>query len=222
MGCFPAIVIELLDLIRMVARHRLVAVATLVAVVAATAGFLVTQKAVYQSTETVQLSSADPSFLSQVNTLTPLYSALLTADQTLFIARSKMAPEPLADIAVRTFADSPVLKVDASAGSRDTAQRSAAADVDAFSTRLAAVSQLGAPGITLAVIDGPTPAEMIWPRWALSLGVAAIVGVLLGIASAWLADVRRRSRTSAKPRAAQTPARDRTPGPAVGRPGKTP
>jgi hypothetical protein len=194
-----AIVIELPDLIRLVTRQRLVAVATLVVVMTATAGLLATQKAVYQSTETVQLSSADPSFLSQVNNLTPLYSALLTADQTLAIARSEMAPGPLADIAVRTFIDSPVLKIDASAGSRDTAERSAAADVVALSRRLGLASRLGAPGVTLAVVDGPSPPETIWPRWALSLAVAAIVGGLLGIPVAWLADLRRRSRVSRSP-----------------------
>jgi hypothetical protein len=197
-ACSPAIVIELPDLIRMVARQRWLASATLFAVMAATTGFLATQKNVYQSTETVQLSSADAAFLSQVNNLTPLYSALLTADQTLVIARSELAPQPLADIAVRTFTDSPLLKVDATAGSQDAAQRSAVADVNALSRRLSTGSKLGAPGIALAVVDGPTPPEMIWPRWALSLGVAALVGVLLGLGLAWPADVLRRGRMPVK------------------------
>lgn len=186
--------IETRDLIRMVARQRVVALTTLLAVIAATAGFLATQKTVYQSTATVQLASADPSFLGEVNSLTPLYSALVSADQTLRIARSEVAPQPLADIVVRIFTDSPVIKIDASGASRDNAQRSAAAAVDAASKRLVG-SKLGAPGVTLALVDGPSPAEVTWPRWALSLGVAAVVGLLLGIALACLADVRRRSRT---------------------------
>jgi capsular polysaccharide biosynthesis protein len=184
--------IDLFDLVRTVWRHRLVALATLLAVMAATSAFVATQKPVYQSTETLQLSSRDPAFLGEVNALTPLYSELLSAQQTLAMAGATLGSTPLASIAVRIFTDSPVIKLDASGGSADIVQRSAAAVVNALSDRLSLPSQLGAPGVTLAVIDGPSRADMVWPRTALSLGVAAVVGILLGVATSWLADARRR------------------------------
>jgi hypothetical protein len=184
--------IDLFDLLRTVWRHRLASLATLMVVVGATGAYVAKQKPVFQSTETLQLSSADPTFLGEVNALAPLYSELLSAQQTLAIARAQFRSTPLATIAVRIFTESPVIKLDATAGSADIAQRSAAAVVSALSHRLIASSQLGVRGVTLAVIDGPSQADTVWPRPALSLGVAALVGVLLAVAVSWLADARRR------------------------------
>jgi len=184
--------IDLFDLIRTVWRHRVVALATIAAVMGAVSAYVVVQKPVYQSTETLQLSSTDPAFLGEVNALTPLYSALLSAQQTLAPAQAQLGRTPLASIAVRIFTDSPVIKLDASGGSAAVVQRSADAVVNALSHRLSGQSKLGAPGVTLAVIDGPSRADIVWPRPALSLGVAAVVGVLLGLAIAWLADARQR------------------------------
>ena len=188
--------IELFDLIRTVGRHRVVALATLAVVMAATAGYVAIQNRVYQSTVTVQLSSPEPAFLSQVNSVTPLYAALLTADQTLGIARRAVHDTPLADISVRTFPDSPVLKVDARGASADGVQRSAAAVVTALTDRLSIGASLGVPRVAVAVVDGPTQADTVWPRPALSLAVAGIIGIFLGVAVAWLADVPRRRRTA--------------------------
>ena len=184
--------IDFFDLIRTMWRHRVVALGTLAAVLAATSVYIVTQKPVYRSTETLQLSSTDPTFLSEVNTLTPLYSELLTAQATLTLAQGSLGSTPLASIAVRTFTDSPVVDLDASGGSADVAQRSATADVSALADRLAFQSALGVSGVTLVVIDGPSQGDIVWPRPALSLGVAAIVGILLGVAVSWLVDARWR------------------------------
>jgi thiosulfate dehydrogenase [quinone] large subunit len=191
--------IELFDLIRTVGRHRVVALATLAVVLAATAGYVAAQTRVYQSTVTVQLSSPDPSFLSQVNSVTPLYAALLTADQTLGIARGAVHDTPLADIAVRSFPDSPVLKVDARGSSADGVQRSAAAVVSALTDRLSIGAALGVPRVSVAVVDGPSQADTVWPRPALSLAVAGVIGIFLGVAMAWLADVPRRRRAALAP-----------------------
>jgi capsular polysaccharide biosynthesis protein len=185
-------VIDLFDLMRTVWRHRVMALATLIVIMGATGAYVVKQKPVYQSTETLQLTSADPAFLGEVNALTPLYSELLSAQQTLAIAQAQLGSTPLATIAVRIFAGSPVLKLDATGGSAGNAQQSAAAVISALSHRLKTPSKLGAPGVTLAVIDGPSQADVVWPRPALSLGVAALVGVLLAVAVSWLADARRR------------------------------
>jgi thiosulfate dehydrogenase (quinone) large subunit len=188
--------IELFDLIRTVWRHRVVALATLAVVMAATAGYVVAQSRVFQSTVTLQLSSAQPAFLSQVNSVTPLYAALLTADQTLGIAQGAMHDTPLAGITVRTFPDSPVLKVDARGASADSVQRSASAVVTALTDRLSTGAALGVPGVSVAVVDGPSPADTVWPRPALSLAVAGIIGIFLGVAMAWVADLPRRRRAA--------------------------
>jgi uncharacterized protein involved in exopolysaccharide biosynthesis len=191
--------IDLLDLVRMVWRQRLVSLATVIVVVGATGAYVATQKPMYQSTETLQLSSADPAFLADVNSLTPLYSELLIAKQTLATAQDHLGSAQLATVAVRIFTDSPVLKLDATASSADIAQQSAAAVVSAVSQRLASKAKVGAPGVTLAVIDGPSQADIVWPRPALSLGVAVLVGVLLAVGVSWLADTRRRPALAVSP-----------------------
>ncbi|MBJ7608051.1 MAG: hypothetical protein JF887_01280 [Candidatus Dormibacteraeota bacterium] len=182
--------IGLLDLVHAVRRHVLVALATLAIVLIATGAYLVVQKPVYQSTETLQLSGTNDAFLGQSNSLAPLYSELLTSPQTLGVAQNDLGSTPLADISVRTFTNSPVLKVDASSGSATAAHDSAAAVVGGLSRRLRA-SQLGVAGISIVVIDAPSQPEVTWPRPALTLGVAAIVGIALAVLMALLADQRR-------------------------------
>jgi capsular polysaccharide biosynthesis protein len=179
------------DLLGAIWRHRLLAAATWVAVLAATAVFVAIQKPVYESTETVQLSTTDPAILSQVNTLTALYSALLTAQETKDLAQTEVGAS-LADLTVRTFTDSPIIKVDARSGSPDIAQRSAAAVVKAVVTRTGAGSPLGASNVSIVVVDGPSTPDKVWPRPALSLFVAGAVGLLLGMLVACLADLPRR------------------------------
>ena len=88
--------IELFDLMRTVWRHRVVAIVTLAVVMAATTAYVFLQTPVYESTEALQLSSADPSFLAEVDTLTPLYSELLSAQYTLTIAQAELGAKPLA------------------------------------------------------------------------------------------------------------------------------
>jgi capsular polysaccharide biosynthesis protein len=179
-------VIDLFDLGRTVWRQRVAAAAMLAAVLVATAVYVVIQKPVYQSTETLQLSGTDSSFLGQLNSLTPLYSELITAQQTRNLAQGELGATPLATITVRTFTDSPVLKVDANGGSANAARDSAAAVVQGLSQRLSGKSKLGVSGITVAIIDGPSQPEVTWPRPALTLGVAAIVGIMLGVFTALL------------------------------------
>ena len=195
-----------MDLVDTVGRHRWVALLTLVVIMAATVGYVATQKPVYQSTDTLQLSSADATFFSDVNTLTPLYSELLTAQQTLAIAQTYMGSVALADVSVRIFTNSPILKLDASGGSASQVQRSAAAVVNALRIRLILPSSLGASGVTLALVDGPSSADVVWPRPALTLGAAAIVGLLLAIAMSWLADALGRGLAAAGAAAPTGPA----------------
>lgn len=193
---------DLLELFRTVWRHPVVALLMVVNVMAITAVYVAVQSPMYESTITLQIAAdgTDTSFLAQINSLTPLYSALLSSPQTLAVAQTDLGSTHLAQISVLTFTDSPVLKVNAISGSANAASASAGAVIQALNERLNG-SKLGAPGISVAVIDGPSPADMSWPRPALTLGVAAIVGVLLAVLAAWIVDTRRRKVGPASVRA---------------------
>ena len=156
---------------------------------AATAVYVVVQKSLYQSTITLQLASdgTDTAFLAQVNSLTPLYSTLLSSPQTLSVAQGDLGSRPLGQVTVLTFTDSPVIKVNATSDSPDTARASAGALLQGLDDRLA-TSKLGVPGVTVALVDGPSQAQLTWPRPALTLGVAAVVGVLLALLGTWLVE----------------------------------
>ena len=187
--------IDLFDLLRTVWRNRVPALATLCVVLVATTVYLATQSRTYQSTVTLQLSSADPGFLSDINAVVPVYSALITSPDTLSLAQAMQGSSPLGSVSVRTFTDSPVLKLQATGASAQQAQTSAASVVKALRWRTTS-SKLGVSGVSVATIDGPSPADVIWPRPALSLGVATLLGLLLAVLVGWLADRPWRSAVS--------------------------
>ncbi len=195
---------DLLEVFRTVWLHRLAALIVVVNVMAATVVYLVVQKPLYQSTITLQLASdgTDTAFLAQINALTALYSTLLSSPQTLTVAQNDLGSRSLGQVTVQTFTDSPVIKVNATSASADTARASAGAVLHGIDDRLA-VSKLGVPGITIALVDGPSSPEMTWPRPPLTLGVAAVIGVLLAMLAAGLVE-RWRPRRPAAARAPDT------------------
>lgn len=200
---------DLADLLRMVGRHRLVALLMFVNIMVITAAYLVVQSPVYQSTETLQLSAtaADSNFLTQINSLTPLYSALLSSPQTLAEAQTNIGHNQLAQITVVTFPDSPVIKVNASSGSAHAAELSASEVVLSLNQRLTN-APLGAPGITVGIIDGPSPAIITWPRPALTLGAAAVVGILMALLVSWITERVQARRRAARAAASPAPLAD--------------
>jgi capsular polysaccharide biosynthesis protein len=202
---------DIFDVFRTAWRHRVVALIILANVMAATVVYLVVQKPLYQSTLTLQLASdgTDTAFLAQVNSLTPLYSTLLSSPQTLTVAQNDLGTRTLGQVTVLTFTDSPVIKVNVTSESADTARASAGAVLQGLNDRLA-VSKLGVPGITVSLVDGPSQADMSWPRPALTVGVAAVIGLLLALLGAWLMERWRPRRPvvapAARPAATSEPA----------------
>ncbi|PZR79626.1 MAG: hypothetical protein DLM65_10150 [Candidatus Aeolococcus gillhamiae] len=204
---------DLVDVLRTVVRHPMVALLMFLNIMVITAAYLALQTPVYQSTDTLQLSAtaADSNFLTQINSLTPLYSALLSSPQTLAVAQTNIGQTQLAQITVVTFPDSPVIKVNATSGSGPAAELSASEVVLGLNQRLTG-SQLGAPGITIGIIDGPSSAVITWPRPALTFGAAAFLGILLSTLAAWITErVQRRRRARKAAATAATAARAATP-----------
>ncbi len=203
---------DLFDVFRTAWRHPVVALIIFVNVMAATVVYVVVQKSLYQSTLTVQLASdgTDSAFLAQINSLTPLYSTLLSSPQTLSVAQSDLGARPLGQVTVLTFTDSPVIKVNVTSDSPDTARASAGALLQGLDDRLA-TSKLGIPGVSVALVDGPSQAQLTWPRPALTLGVAAVVGVLLALLGSWLVERWRPRVPAAAPPARVVSRPDATP-----------
>ena len=201
---------DFFDLLRNVVRHPVVSILMFVNIMVITVAYLALQSPLYQSTETLQLAAtaADTNFFTQINSLTPLYSALLSSPQTLAAAQTNIGQTPLGQITVVTFPDSPVIKVNATSSSARAAELSASEVVLSLNQRLT-VSQLGAPGITVGIIDGPSPAIITWPRPALTLGAAAVVGILASILAAWITERVQARRRAARAAASPAPLADR-------------
>lgn len=170
----------------------------LLAVVAVAIGAAVValrvQQPVYQSTATVQVvGGGDLSVLSHIDAITPVYAEAIQSAQTGAAAQDRVAG-PLAQITARTFAGSPVVKIDAQSSSPELAQQSAQAIVDVVNKQSDA-GQYGFRGVRLTEIQPPqVPVEAISPRPALTLGVALVAGLALGTIAALLQEAVRRRR----------------------------
>jgi capsular polysaccharide biosynthesis protein len=187
-------VMSFVDFCRLLRRRwPVVIVMTLVWVVVA-AVVVQLQPRTYQATATVQVTSHDSTFLAQVDQVIQTYAEAAKSRDTQAMAQAAGAG-PLATIAVRTFLGSPVLKIDATDTSPEVAQRTAAAVTRALLTR-AASGEVGITGLSLLVVEQPSlPTAPIAPTPKLTLAIAAVVGLGLGIGTAMLGESLREAGT---------------------------
>lgn len=178
-------------------RGRLVIVLALVVAGGAAVAAVRLQKPEYQSTATIQLTTAsnDLSLLSHVDAVSAVYAEALEAQATADQARAKLDGR-LADINVRTFTGSPILKVDAQSTDASLARSSAQAVVDVVSAQ-SQQGSYGYSGVRLLEIQPPLLAtDPVSPRPRLTYALAGVVGLVLGVAGALIIEATRRSRSS--------------------------
>jgi capsular exopolysaccharide synthesis family protein len=143
----------------------------------------------YESSATLTLSPAkggnDLTPYLILDQVVPLYADAATARTTLDVAR-QLAGRPLAAITVQTFKGTGLMKIKARSTSRFRAQESAAAVASALLTR-ADSGDLGPSSFQLVEYDAPAlPGSPVFPRTKLTLLVAALLGLGLGLAAAVL------------------------------------
>jgi capsular exopolysaccharide synthesis family protein len=177
---------ELLDVLWR--RKLVVAVVTMVAVLTAI-GALRLVTPLYESTSTIVLSPRDTEedifILTTIDSIVPVYASAATTRTTQELARARVGGE-LGDISVRTFRDTPIIKIRARHSDPDVASRSAQAITEIL---LAEVrdKRIGIPSVQLTQIDRPARAEEpVFPRYGLTIAVATFLGFCFGIAAALL------------------------------------
>jgi receptor protein-tyrosine kinase len=143
----------------------------------------------YESTATLAVSPAkqgnDVSLFLILDQVVPLYADAATTHSTLDQAR-QLVGRGLASVTVQTFKGTGIIKVKARSTSRLLAQQTAAAVSSALLTR-ANAGDIGIPSLKLTEIDPPAlPTSPVFPRTKLTLLVAALLGLGLGLAAAAL------------------------------------
>ena len=177
------------DLLRVFWQRKLLIVVVMVLVIgpAYAATKLVSPQ--YESTGTLAVSPVkgpnDISAFLILDQVVPLYADQATSRTTLDVAR-QLAGGSLCPISVQTFKGTGIFKIKSRCTSRTQAQKSAAAVASVLLTR-AESGDIGVSSMNLTEPDPPAfPGSPVFPRTKLTLLVAALLGLGLGLAAAVL------------------------------------
>jgi tyrosine-protein kinase len=182
--------VALNDLLRVLWQRKWLIVVIAAAVIGAAyvATKLVTPK--YESTATLALTpkgagSNDLVLFGILDQVVPFYADAAGSRTTKERAANRLG-RGLADISVETFKGTGLMKIKARSSKPRLAQASAAAVTDVVLAR-ADLGEIGTSSFTLDEIDAPAlPTSPVFPRTRLTLLVAALLGIGLGIGAALL------------------------------------
>lgn len=177
------------DLLRVFWQRKLLIVVVMVAVILPSWVGTKLVSPEYESTATLSVAPAKPSndlslflILDQV---VPVYADTATSRTTLDQARTVLG-RPLAGITVQTFKGTGIIKIKARSTDRLLARQSAAAVASALLARVEN-GGVGVSSLKLTEIDFPAlPTSQVFPRTKLTLLVAALLGLGLGLGAAVL------------------------------------
>jgi receptor protein-tyrosine kinase len=179
--------VDLNELIGVLWRRKWTILGTTVALLAVAVVALRLVTPVYESTSTIALSPTDADqgliFFGISDAVVPVYADAATSGQTLEEAESRIGD--LAEINVQTFSGTPIIKINARDPDRVLAQQSAQAVTEVLLER--AEEDIGISSLQLVQIDQPTIAsDPVFPRTSLTIAVALLLGLALGIGLALL------------------------------------
>jgi succinoglycan biosynthesis transport protein ExoP len=187
------------EILRILWHRKLVVVLVLVVALAAGYGSLRLMKKQYEATSTLALQPAELGnsllFFQTLDAITSIYATAADTQTTKTMAAATLS-DGLAEISVRTYQSSPIIKIVARGTDPAQVQQSAQAVTDVLVER-ATAGQVGIKGLRLTQIDRPTkPTSPVFPKPVLTLGVAGFLGLGLGMGAALLWEVEgRRVRT---------------------------
>ena len=142
----------------------------------------------YESTATLSVAPAksnDVSLFLILDQVVPVYADAATNPSTLGQAR-QFVGRSLASVSVQTFKGTGIIKIKARSTSRLLAQQTASAVSEALLTR-ANSGGIDIPSMKLTEIGPPEfPTSPVFPRTKLTILVAALLGLGLGLAAAVL------------------------------------
>ncbi len=177
------------DLLRVFWQRKLLIVIVILAVVGPSYAATKLVEKEYQSSATLTLTPAKQGnelfLFSILDNVVPIYADAATSRTTLQRAREILGGR-LCDVGVDTFKGTGIIKIKSRCTSRFRAQQSAAAATQALLER-AESGEIGVPSLKLDEIDAPAlPVSPVFPRTKLTLFVAALLGLGLGLGAAVL------------------------------------
>lgn len=142
----------------------------------------------YESRSTLVLrpeTAEDFSFFYALNSIIPIYASAATSGTTYERAEQELG-EPVANITVETYRDTPIIRVRARDPDPEHARDSAQAITSALLDQIRD-GEVGIPSLQIRQIDRPQAAsDPVYPRTELTLAVAMLLGIAFGIAAALL------------------------------------
>lgn len=180
---------NLTEILSVLWHRKLVVLGVTVLVIGCAVGALQLITPQYKATSTLALEPQrlgnDLLFFQTIDSITPIYAAAAESETTLAAAKAQNGGQ-LADISVRTFAQSPIFKIDGQSTDASLAQSSAQSVTDVLQARVKA-GEVGIASLQLSQIDKPTvPTSPVFPNKKLTIAVAVLLGLGLGVAAALL------------------------------------
>jgi polysaccharide biosynthesis transport protein len=179
---------DLVELLHVLRQRKLIAIVVFLATLGAAFAYLYFTDPVYEAESSLALSpgSADELvFFSTVDTLVPLYADTASSPTTRAAAEDDIG-RPLGDVFIETFEGTPIFRIRARSTDPEHAAESAQAVTNALLDRVR-TDEIGVSGLDLEQIDRPvTPTIPVYPRRNLTIAVAIMVGLVLGLGGALL------------------------------------
>jgi tyrosine-protein kinase len=172
-------------------RRKLIVLAVTIISIGVAVGALRLATKQYESSSTLALqptSGRDAIFIFNViDNISPVYADAATTSKTLVMAQQGMPlGESLAEISVKTFEGTGILKIIARSSDKEVARDSAAAVSAALLGRVEA-GELKVPQVHLVELDpAALPTSPVFPRPATTLAVALLLGLGFGVGAALL------------------------------------
>jgi capsular exopolysaccharide synthesis family protein len=180
---------DLSELFQVLWRRKVIVAVVATIVVCIAFGSLRYVTPLYESTSTLALRPRNPNdiqFLITLEQTVPVYATAANARVTRSMAAQELRGELAQSISVRTFGANPVMKIKARDADAGVASRSAQAVTNAVIERVKN-GEVGIPALDLIQIDRPVEAtDPVFPRYWLTLAIAALLGVSFGVAAALL------------------------------------
>ncbi|MGB2875033.1 MAG: polysaccharide biosynthesis tyrosine autokinase [Gaiellaceae bacterium] len=178
------------DLLRVFWQRKLLIVIVTLAVIVPSFAAVKLVSPEYESTATLALTpkqsaANDLVLFGILDTVVPVYADAATSRTTLQAAEALLGG-PLCSTSVATFKGTGILRIKSRCTKPKLAQLSAAAVATALRNRVSA-GEIGIPSLKLTEIDNPAlPTSPVFPRTKLTLLVAALLGLGLGLGAAIL------------------------------------
>jgi capsular exopolysaccharide synthesis family protein len=180
---------DLSELFQVLWRRKVIVVLVTAIVIGIAFGALRYITPLYESTSTVALRPENPNdiqFLITLEQTVPVYATAANSRVTRTRATRRLAGDFAEKISVRTFGPNPVMKIKARDPDAQVARRSAQAVTDIVIARVRS-GEVGIPALDLIQIDRPqAEASPVFPRYGVTLAVAALLGIAFGVAAALL------------------------------------